>query len=217
VDQRYEIVGVADDALAFALKEDRRPIIYFAYLQSERPPTSITYEVRTAGNPLSIAGALHETVRAVDDRLAIHDLKTQATHVDQAIRQEITLARLGSLLAGLALVIACVGMYGTVAFTVARRTSEIGIRMALGAPAQRIVRMVLSDVLVLVAVGLVAGLGLSLAGSRYVGTLLYGVEPTDAATFAAATAVLLTCGLIAASVPALRAARIDPMRAVRRE
>jgi predicted permease len=215
--RRYEIVGVVDDALAFTLKEERKPIVYFSYLQSARPPTSMTYELRTAGDPLALAGAIRETVRQVDDRLAIHDLRTQTTHIDQAIRQEITLARLGSLLAGLALAIACVGIYGTVAFAVARRTSEIGIRMALGAPAGRIIRMVLRDVLLLAIIGLAAGVGLSLIGSRYVSALLYGIESTDAATFAAATGVLLACGLVAAVVPALRAARIDPMLAVRRE
>jgi ABC-type antimicrobial peptide transport system permease subunit len=156
-------------------------------------------------------------VRQVDTRLAIHDLKTQAVHVNQAISQEITLARLGSLLAALALVIACVGLYGTVAFAVARRTMEIGIRMALGAPARRIVRTVLGDVLLLAAGGVVLGVGLSLAGSRYVASLLYGIEPTDPVAIGTAVAVLLTCGLAAAFVPARRATRIDPVRALRRE
>jgi ABC-type antimicrobial peptide transport system permease subunit len=156
-------------------------------------------------------------VRQVDTRLAIHELKTQAAHIDQAISREITLARLGSWLAGLALIIACVGLYGTVAFNVARRTNEIGIRMALGAPGARIVRMVMGEVLLLTLAGLIVGLGLSAIGSRYVRALLYGIEPYDPETLVLAVAMLLSCGLVAAFVPARRAARIDPIKAVRQE
>jgi predicted lysophospholipase L1 biosynthesis ABC-type transport system permease subunit len=216
-DERYQIVGVVEDALAFSLREERRPVLYFSYLQTARPPTSMTYVLRTAGHPLALAGTVREAVRQVDPRLAVHDLKTQAGHIDQAISQEITLARLGSLLAALALAIACIGLYGTVTFAVARRTSEIGIRMALGAQAPHIVRMVLRDVLAITVVGLAIGLGLSLAGSRYAATLLYGIEPTDPLTFGTATSVLLACGIIAALVPALRAARVDPLLAIRRD
>ncbi len=214
---RFEIVGMTDDALAFNLKEQRRPIVYFPYLQSPTPPGTMTYELRTAGRPLELAGPVRELVRQLDSRLAIHDLKTQVVHVDQAITREITLAKLGSGLAALALVIACVGLYGTVAFNVARRTNEIGIRMALGAPSGRIIRMVLGEVLALAVAGLVVGLGLSLLGSRYVKTLLYGIEPNDPATVTIAVLVLLGCGLIAAYPPARRAARIDPIKAVRQE
>ena len=214
---RFEIIGLADDALAFTLKEERKPIAYLSYLQAPNTPGTMTYELRTAGAPLELAGPVRDLVRQMDARLAIHDLKTQAVHVDQAITREITLARLGSGLAVLALVIACVGLYGTVAFNVARRTNEIGIRMALGAPAGRIVRMVLGEVLLLAAAGLVVGLGLSLLGSRYVKTLLYGIEPNDPATVAIAVLVLFGCGLLAAYPPARRAARIDPIKAVRQE
>jgi predicted permease len=215
--ERFEIVGMADDAVAFALKEDRRPITYFSYLQTQAPPGSMTYELRTAGAPLGVAGVVRELLRQVDTRLAIHELKTQAVHVDQAISREITLARLGSGLAALALAIACVGLYGTVAFNVARRTNEIGIRMALGAPSGRIIRMVLAEVLLIASAGLAVGLGLSVLGSRYVKTLLYGIEPNDPGTIAMAVFVLLACGLLAAFPPARRAARIDPIKAVRQE
>jgi macrolide transport system ATP-binding/permease protein len=177
----------------------------------------MTYELRTAGAPLAVAQSARELVRQVDTRLAIHELKTQAAHIDQAISREITLARLGAWLAALALLIACVGLYGTVAFNVARRTNEIGIRMALGAPAQRIVRMVMGEVLVLAGAGLTIGLGLSLLLSGYVKTLLYGVEPNDPVTLATAVLLLAMCGLVAAFVPARRAAAVDPIKAVRQE
>jgi predicted permease len=216
-DERFTIVGVADDAVAFGLKEEQFAIAYFPYLQASAPPGSMTFAVRTAGDPLALAAPVRDLIRQVDARLAVHDLKTQVAHIDQAITREITLARLGSWLATLALVIACIGLYAMVAFNVARRTNEIGIRMALGAPAARIVRMVLADVLLLAAVGLGVGLALSLAGARYVKALLYGIEPTDPLTLGMASLVLLICGLIAALVPAARAARIDPLRAVRQE
>jgi macrolide transport system ATP-binding/permease protein len=105
---RYQIIGVAADALSFRLTEERRPAVYFSYLQSARPSGQMTYAIRTAGNPLELAAAAREIVRQADSRIAIHDLKTQAVHIDQAISTEIVLARLCSLFAALALVISCV-------------------------------------------------------------------------------------------------------------
>ena len=136
---------MVDNALSFILKEDRRPRSIFT-ISRRRPSGTMTYEIRTAGDPLDLAGPVRELVRQTDSRIAIHDLKTQAVHIDQAISTEITLARLCSVFAALALVIACVGLYGTVAFNVARRTNELGIRMALGASASRIRWMILRDV-----------------------------------------------------------------------
>jgi ABC-type antimicrobial peptide transport system permease subunit len=144
-------------------------------------------------------------------------MKTQAEHIDQGISTEITLAKLCSLFAVLALVIACVGLYGTVAFNVARRTTEIGIRSALGASAGRIVWMILRDVCLMAAVGLAIGIPLVLAGSRYVKSFLYGVTPTDPVAIALAIGILLTAGLLAGYVPARRASRIDPIGAMRCE
>ncbi len=215
--ERYEIVGVIDDALTFDLKGEYRPAVYFPHLQDTRPPSSLTFEIRTAASPMGIASAAREAVRRVDARLAIHDMKSQATHIDQGISTEITLARLCAAFAGLALVIACVGLYGTVAFNVARRTNEIGIRVTLGAQRGRIVWMILRDVLILTAVGLLVGVPLALAGSSYVRSLLYGIEPTDPVALAIGVAALIVCGLAAGLIPARRASRIDPMIAVRHE
>ena len=215
--QHYEIVGVVDDALAFALKEEKRPIVYFWYSQVSRPPGQMTYEIRTASRPLALAGAVRQTVREVDARLAIHDLETQAAHVDQGISTEITLARLCTAFAVLALAMACVGLYGTVSFNVARRTNEIGIRMTLGAQRRLIVWMVLRDVLLMTAVGIVIGVPLALAGSRYVRALLYGIEPHDPLAIAIGLGALAGCAVLAGLIPARRASRIDPLVAVRHE
>jgi macrolide transport system ATP-binding/permease protein len=214
---RFQIVGVADNALSFGLKEERRPAVYLHYLQNARPSGQMTYAIRTARDPLDLAGPVREIVRQADSRIAIHDLKTQAIHIDQAISTEITLARLCSLFAALALIIACVGLYGTVAFNVARRTNELGIRTALGASAGRIRWMILRDVCTMLAAGLAIGIPLALAGSRYVQAFLYGIGPNDPVAIAGAAAVLLASGLLAGFIPARRASRIDPLVAIRYE
>jgi macrolide transport system ATP-binding/permease protein len=214
---QYTVVGVVDDALTFALKEARRPAAYFPYLQAEQPASGMTYEVRTIGGPLNLAAPVGEIVRAADWRLAVLDMRTQAAHIDHGISQEITLARLCSTFAIVALIIACVGLYGTVAFNVARRTNEIGIRMALGASGRRIVWMVLRDVLVMVGAGFAVGLPLVYLGTRYVTSFMYGITPHDPLSVAGALAVLLTAAVLAGLTPARRAARIAPMGAVRRE
>ena len=214
---QMEIVGLANDALIFTLKEELRPIVYFPYMQLERLPGGMAFEVRTARDPLTLAAAARQVVRQIDSRVAVYDVKSQAAHIDQAISSEITLARLCSAFAALALIIACVGLYGTVAFNVSRRTNEIGIRMTLGARRLAIVWMILRDVLVMTIAGLAIGVPLALAGSRYVRSLLYGIEPTDVVSIAIGVIALVTCGFIAGAVPAHRASRIDPMVAVRHE
>jgi predicted permease len=213
----YEVIGVVGDALFLFLKEQQRPMLYLPYTQEPRPPGQMTFEMRAAANPLALANTVREIVRQADSRLAVSDVKTQAAHIDQAINQEIALARLCTAFAVLALIIACVGLYGTVAFTVTRRTAEIGIRMALGAQRAGIVWLVLRSVFALELLGLALGVPVVLAGSRYVESLMFGVKPNDPATVTAGVAVLFVAGLIASFVPAQRASSIDPMIAVRHE
>jgi predicted permease len=215
--ESFEIVGVADNALTFSLKGESRAAVYFPYLQAKRPPGGMAYEIRTAGSPTALAPAVRQIVRQADSRLAIYDLKTQTAHIDQEISTEITLARLCVVFATLALVIACVGLYGTVAFNVARRTSEIGVRMTLGARGSQIAWMVLREIVVMTAIGVGIGIPLALAGSGYVRTLLFDVQPRDPAAMAIAVAALMLCALAAGLIPARRAAGIDPMAAIRHE
>jgi ABC-type antimicrobial peptide transport system permease subunit len=177
----------------------------------------MVFEIRTAGDPLALASAARQVVQRIDSRVAVFDVKSQAAHIDQAISSEITLARLCSTFAALALIIACVGLYGTVAFNVSRRTNEIGIRMTLGARRGWILWMVLRDVIVMTVAGLAIGVPLALAGSKYVQSLLFGIEPTDLMSILIGVGALLICGVAAGSVPAHRASRIDPMLAVRHE
>jgi predicted permease len=214
---QVEIIAVAQEALTLRLKEEPMGVIYLPFAQGTRAPSGMSYEVRVAGDPLTYASSVRQIVRAVDSRVAVFDVKTQAGHIDQAISSEITLARLCTAFAALALVIACVGLYGTVAFNVARRTSEIGIRMTLGARAPRIVWMVLREVLMTAALGLAIGLPIVWASTDYVKPFLYEIEPHDSAAIAISVAMLLVSAIIAGFVPARRASRIDPIAAVRHD
>ncbi len=211
------IVGVVDDALSFRLKGDRAPVAYFPYLQAEQPTGAMTYEVRTAGKPMNMSSGIADVVRRADSRLAVFDMRTQASHINAGISQEITLATLCSAFAIVALAIVGVGLYGTVTFNVSRRSSEIGIRMALGASGSRVIWMILRDVVVMAAAGFAIGLPLVYLGARYVESFLYGVTKYDPASIAGALAVMLMSALAAGLVPALRASRIAPMGAVRRD
>ena len=216
-DESFEIVGIAGDALTFALKGEIRPTVYFPYTQAGQSWGEMTYEVRTAGDPTTLTAAVRQTVRLADSRLAIYDVKTQEAHIDQEISTEITLARLCAGFAGLALVIACVGLYGTVAFNVARRTNEIGVRMTLGATRRHIVWIVLSEIVLMTAIGVAFGIPLALAASGSARTLLFNLGPHDPLAIAMAVLALTVCALLAGVLPARRAAGIDPMAAIRHE
>jgi ABC-type antimicrobial peptide transport system permease subunit len=175
------------------------------------------YGLRTSGDPLRYVNAVRETVRRLDARVPLSDLRSQSGDIDHTINQEITFAEVCSGFALLALVIACVGLYGTVSYNVARRTSEIGIRMALGAPSGRVVWLVLREVCAMAIVGLAIGLPLALASSKLVESFLFRMKPNDPLSLAVAVAILLSAALLAGLVPARRASRIDPLTALRHE
>jgi ABC-type antimicrobial peptide transport system permease subunit len=160
---------------------------------------------------------VREIVRQADARIPVAEVRTQSAEIDRSIGQEIAFARLCTSFAILALAIACVGLYGTVSYNVARRTGEIGIRMALGAPRAGVVRMVLREVLVLVGGGVAIGTIAALAASRLVASFLYGLKANDPLTLSLAVTILLGSALLAAYAPARRASRIDPMAALRHE
>jgi macrolide transport system ATP-binding/permease protein len=178
----------------------------------------MTYLLRTPAGPLGFAAAVRDVVRRADPRLPVADLMTETAQIDGAVSQEIAFARLCTAFAILALAIACVGLYGTVSYNVARRTGEIGIRMALGAPKGAVVRMILREVVGVTAAGLAISLPATIAASELVQSFLFGVKPNDPASLAAAAAAILTgSALVAGYVPARRASRIDPISATRDE
>jgi predicted permease len=213
-----EVVGVATNARYGGLKGDIPPVIYVPYAQV--PPsqvTQMTYAMRTDTGPLRYASAVRQAVHEADGRVPVANLKTQAADIDQTINQEIVFARLCSAFAILALTIACVGLYATMAYAVARRTSEIGLRLALGAGRGMVIWMVLREVCVLAAVGLAIAVPTAAATSSLIQSFLFGMKPNDPRTLALAAGVLLVAALAAGYGPARRASRVDPMVALRHE
>ncbi|MGH9204103.1 MAG: FtsX-like permease family protein, partial [Vicinamibacterales bacterium] len=213
-----EIVGVAKNARYGEIKGEFRNIAYVPFNQgSYYPVDEMTFALRTSGDPLRYVNSVLEIVRQADARVPVTNVKTQAAQIDQTMNQEIIFARLCTAFAILALLIACVGLYGTMSYTVARRTGEIGIRIALGAQRGAVVWMVLREVFVLAAAGFAISVPTALGASKFVESFLFGVKPNDAPALLLAVAILLTAALLAGYVPARKASRIDPMTAVRHE
>ena len=216
-DPLIEIVGVAKAAHYNSLQEESAPVIYIPYTQNRDRRGPMFFELRTAGPPLSAAAAVRRVVHDASSSVSISEISTQAQRIDQTIAQERTFADLGSCFAALALLIACVGLYGSMAYAVARRTGEIGIRMALGAQRAGIIWMVLREVLAIAGAGLVLGYGAARLTTRFVASFLFGMKPNDPLAIGGAIAVLLAAALAAGYLPAWRASRIDPAKALRNE
>jgi predicted permease len=212
-----EIIGVAKNARYGSLKRETLPVVYFPYNQGYPPPDELMFALRTSGDPLGFVNAVREVVHQADAHLPVSNIRTQKAEISEKMHEEAVLAELCSALALLALTIACVGLYGTVSYTVARRTGEIGIRMALGAQRGPVVWMVLRDVLVLAGVGLAISVPIALGTSKFVASFLFGMKPNDPLALGLAVLVLLGAALLAGCVPARRASRIDPMSALRHE
>ncbi|HEX8209122.1 MAG TPA: ABC transporter permease [Longimicrobium sp.] len=208
-----EVVGVVEDAVYRSLRDGGEATMYLPAGQQEKAP--LNFVVR-GGDPRSLVRPVGALLRDAAPG-AVFELRTLSDQVAASLLRERLLATLAAFFGGLALLLAVLGLYGTVAYSVARRSSEIGIRMALGAPGRRVVRMVLGDMVRMVAPGVVLGVVLSLAMSRFVSSFLYGLEATDPAVMGVAALVLALAALAAGAVPATRAARVDPMVAVRAE
>ena len=212
-----EIVGVAADARYGQLKEAAPTTIFLSFPQAVWGPVSeVTYELRT-GNPLGVSRTVREIAKRADPRVPLTRVKTQRALIEATINQEVTFARVCSTFALLALVIACVGLFGTMSYGVARRTSELGIRMALGARRATVVWMVLREVLTLTAIGLAISVPATLALSKLVESFLYGMKPNDPIALGAAVLTMAGATLLAGYLPARTASRIDPMPALRHE
>jgi macrolide transport system ATP-binding/permease protein len=213
-----EIVGVSANSLYGDLKGTPPPTVYLSFAQSVWGPVQgMVYELRTASNPLTYVNAVRDLVQRADQRLPLSDVQSQSARIDQTINQEIAFARLCSAFALLALVIACVGLYGTMSYAVARRTGEIGIRMALGAQRSKVVWMVLREVVLLAAVGLAIGVPTALAASKLVESFLFGMKPNDPLALMGSVVTLVSAAILAGYLPARHASRIDPMLALRHD
>ena len=208
----YEVVGIASDAKYNSLRRDIHPTMYI--------PTAINavyFELRTALDSESLVPSVRSTVASVDRALPIFDVRTQMQQIDEQLVSERTLAKFSGLFGLQALLLASIGLYGLLAYEVAQRTREVGVRMALGARRSDVIASILQRGLLLVAVGAIAGTALGLVLVRLTRTLLYGVRVVDPPTLASVTALLLTVALAACIVPAWRAAKVDPMVSLRCE
>ena len=212
---RLEIVGVVRDTKYNSLREPAPPMMFESFLQARQP--GAMFEVRTGQDAASTIAAIREAVRQVDPRLPMMDVSTQVEQIENRMAQERSLARAYTLFGGLAVVLAAIGLFGLMSYSVARRTNEIGLRMALGADQRRVQRQIMRESMILVAVGAIAGVGLAAASSRVIASQLFGLAPTDVPTFALATAIVLSVSALAGYLPARRASRVDPMVALRYE
>jgi ABC-type antimicrobial peptide transport system permease subunit len=206
------IIGVVRDAKYDSLRSEISPT---AYVPASGGGAS--FEMRTAVDPTSIIPAVQSVVNQIDSSLPIFGVMTESQSVDQLLFQERLIARLSSFFGILALILACIGLYGLLSYEVSRRTREIGIRMALGAGQRDVLRMVVEEGLELTIAGAVFGVAAALAVTRYLGSILYGVHPGDPVTLIVVAAILMIVALAACWIPARRAARVDPMVALRYE
>jgi predicted permease len=210
-----EIVGVSADTKYNSLRLPAPPTFYVSYRQ--RPTAGAMFVVRTALEPMAIAEQVREAIRAIDPQLPISNLRTQQEQMNLSLRRERLFAQLAAALGGVALLLAMIGLYGLLAYSVTRRTPELGLRMALGADRGSVRWMVLRQSLLLVGIGLAVGIPAAIGGNRVVASLLYEISPSSPLTLMAATGIMLAVSLLAAFIPAQRASRVDPAIALRAE
>jgi predicted permease len=208
----YEIVGVVRDAKYNELRREIHPMMYAPHHVGVA-----TFELRTAADPQALLPAIREVVGQVNADLPLFNVTTQSQQIDRLLFQERLVARLAGFFGVLALVLACIGLYGLLSYEVSRRTREIGIRIALGAQPERVLKQVLWQGIALALVGAAVGIGVALGVTRYLGSMLFNVRASDPLTMSAVAVLLALVALVACYIPARRATRVDPMVALRYE
>jgi predicted permease len=218
--QTYEVIGVAGNAKSRTLGEDTRPMLYRSLVQTIADDPSMmgyTLVVQSAGNPAALSQAIRRQVYALDPAMAIYNEETMEEHVRTAFFLPHVAATLFSVFGGIGLILAAIGLYGVMSYSVSRRTREIGIRMALGASRNAISRMVLRETLLLALAGLAVGVPCTFGASHLLGHMLFGVPANDPVTLIAVAFTLIAVAVIAGFVPLRRAMQVDPMVALRHE
>jgi predicted permease len=211
-----EIIGVVKDAKYTGVRDDIPRQVFFAFMENDFAGGAVMY-VRTASRPDAAFGSIREIMRQLDPNIPMYNPRTLEAQVDQSLLNDRLIATLSAAFGVLATLLAVIGLYGVMAFTVARRTREIGVRMALGAVESDVIWLVMREVCVLVGTGLVLGLLASVAATRAISSQLYGVTASDPTAMFGAAALLLVVALVAGYVPARRATRVNPVLALRYE
>ncbi|HEV8366343.1 MAG TPA: ABC transporter permease [Pyrinomonadaceae bacterium] len=212
-----EIVGLVKDAKAASIREQTPRTFYVPFLQDQSSWRETTFQVRTNLDPLTIASTIRRELQAVDPNLPIFRVRTLEDQVDESLGRERLVTTLASLFGALALVLASLGLYGVMSYSVTQSTREIGIRMALGARGVDVLRLVVKNGMTLTAVGLALGLVGAFALTRLISSLLFEVTPTDPVTFVSVSVFLCLIALLASYIPARRATKVDPLVALRYE
>jgi predicted permease len=207
-----EIVGVVRDAKFTSVRQEIPPTIFYPF-----SPAPVTFEVRTSMDPMRVAPLIREAVNQLDGDLLLSDFRTQSAQAEITFARERHFAWLSSLFGVLALILACIGLYGLLTYSVVNRTKEFGVRMALGAQRGDVLQLVMRESLVLVLLGIVAGFAAAIAATRLIASMLYGIAPNDPWTIFLAAVLMLTVSSLAGFLPARKATRVDPMVALRYE
>jgi ABC-type antimicrobial peptide transport system permease subunit len=213
---QFEVIGVTQDSKYADIKE-QTPRIYYTYYFQRPRREGVTFQLRTDTQALDYGAVIQRLVRELDPQVQVVGLQTMADVVDQSIVQERFIAQTATAFSLVALLLACIGLYGVMSNAVTRRTNEIGIRMALGAKSGDVVRLVMREVLVLVVLGTLIGLLASFATMRLLSNFLFDVRPTDPFTIVFATLLLIMVAGFAGYLPARRASHVDPLIALRAE
>ncbi len=213
-----EIVGVVADAKYRDVRQKGQRMIFLPVVQMKEDAAYVSeIDVRTVGDPRAVASEVRGAIDEINSSLSVTNVTTLSEQVDHSLHEERTISELSSFFGLLALTLACVGLYGVMAYAVARRTSEIGIRMALGARSADVLWMVLREAMLLVLAGVAIGVPAALTASRLIASMLFGLTPWDPLTISAATLVLVAVAVLAGYLPARRASRVSPMVALRYE
>jgi predicted permease len=213
----FTIIGICGDTRYDSLRKEPPPTFFMSYRQAPEISWGMTFEIKTRQPRAAITPLLRQTLRSVDHDLPLNSVRTQEEQIDDLLQQERVFATITGAFGVLALALACIGIYGIMSYNVARRTNEIGIRLALGAKSRQVLTMVLGEASWMAMGGVVVGLGAGLLLVRLVRTMLFGLKPWDPTSIAIAAGLLFAVSLVAGFVPARRASQVQPMEALRHE
>lgn len=214
---QYQVVGVVRDSRYSSLREPDTRLVYLPMLQSLDQMGRLTLAARGDGRPADLINGVRSQLGAAGKDILVTNIATLDEQVDRSLLQERLVATLSLFFGLLALLLACIGLYGVMSYNVARRTHEFGIRMALGAERRHVIQLVMSETLLVVGIGITIGLSAALATTRFISSMLFGLMPTDPLTFGGVAVLLLGVALLACWIPARRATKVDPLVALRYE